>query len=121
MPIEVPSLTGEQEEAPIKALYFYSDNGLLVVYNEKNSMQTYSFYSIEESDLKLNYCIYQKKEGMKRKLYFYRAYSEYVGGETDKRIKMLEYGMDSDENKKAAGIIWKGYIDKLSKFEFKKA
>mgnify|MGYP004533021439 FL=1 len=121
MPIKVPRLTGEQEEAPIKALYFYSDNGLLVVYNEKNSMQTYSFYSIEESELKLNYCIYQKKEGMKKELYFYQAYSEYIGGETNRRIKMLEYGMDNDENKKAAGIIWKGYIDKLSKFEFKKA
>ena len=54
-------------------------------------------------------------------MYLYQAYSEYVGGETGKRIKMMEYGMDNDENKKAAGIIWKGYIDKLSKFKFQKA
>ena len=120
-PIEIYGLTGEQEEAPIKALYYNSENGLLVVYNEKDSMQTYSFYSIEETELILNYCIYQKKEGIKRSLYLYQAYSEYVGGETGKRIKMMEYGMDNDENKKAAGIIWKGYIDKLSKFKFQKA
>lgn len=57
---------------------------------------------------------------MKWGLYLYQAYSEFAGEETDKRIKMLEYGMENDENKKAAGIVWKGYIDKLSKFDFKK-
>lgn len=119
-PLELFSFTGEQQEAPVKALYYNSEKGMLIVYNEQDSMQTYSFYSIEEDEIKLNYCVYQKKDGMKWGLYLYQAYSEFAGEETDKRIKMLEYGMENDENKKAAGIVWKGYIDKLSKFDFKK-
>lgn len=119
-PMEFSSYTGEQQEAPVKALYYDSEKGMLVVYNEQDSMQTYSFYSIEDEEVKLNYCVYQKKDGMKWGLYLYQAYSEFAGEETDKRIKMLEYGMENDENKKAAGIVWKGYIDKLSKFDFKK-
>ncbi|MDO5797787.1 MAG: YARHG domain-containing protein [Eubacteriales bacterium] len=119
-PMELFSFTGEQQEAPVKALYYNTEKGMLVVYNEQDSMQTFSFYSIEDAEVRLNYCVYQKKEGMKWGLYLYQAYSEFVGEETDRRIKMLEYGMENDESKKAAGIVWKGYIDKLSKFEFKK-
>lgn len=119
-PIELFSFTGEQQEAPVKALYYNSEKGMLVVYNEQDSMQTYSFYSIEDTEARLNYCVYQKREGMKWGLYLYQEYSESAGKETDRRIKMLEYGMENDENKKAADIVWKGYIDKLSKFDFKK-
>lgn len=119
-PLEFFSLTGEQEEAPVKALYYDSEKGMLVVYTQQDSMQTFSFYSIEDTEVRLNYCIYQKKNGMRWEMYLYQAYSEATWEETGRRIKMLEYGMDNDEDKKAAGIVWKGYIDKLSKFEFKK-
>lgn len=120
-PMELVSYTGELDEAPAKALYYSQEKGMLVVYNEQDSMQTFSFYSIEDAEVRLNYCVYQKKEGMKWGLYLYQAYSEFAGEETNRRIKMLEYGMENDENKKAAGIVWKGYIDKLSKFDFKKS
>ena len=119
MPLELVNYNGEQKEVPVKALYYEAEKGMLVAYSEQSDMQTYSYYTIEDSEIKLNYCVYQKCEGMRRTLYLYEAYGMYVG-ELDQTVKMLEYGMNNDEAKKAAGIVWKGYIDKLSKFKFQK-
>lgn len=119
MPFEFFSFTGEQEEAPVRALYYDSENRMLVVYNEQDSVQTLSFYGIEDSEVRLNYCVYRKRNGMKWEMYLYQSYSRSAG-EVDRRVKMLEYGMENDEDKKAADIVWRGYIDKLSKFKFQK-
>lgn len=115
MPTEVSGYTGEQEKAPVKALYYYAEKGMLVVYTELDSMETYSFYSIEDTGITLHYCVYQKKEGMKWAIYLYQTFEAMP----DRRIKIMEYGTENDTAKKAAEIVWKGYIDKLSKFDFK--